>query len=64
MTKTYFYGLLALAVALVSSCSVATPYKKNGIAGGYEDMLLANGNYQVAFYGNGNSEPYDIKRKA
>jgi hypothetical protein len=34
-------------------CSCATPYKSNGIAGGYSDTALAPDVYRISFQGNG-----------
>jgi hypothetical protein len=34
-------------------CSCATPYKSNGIAGGYSETALAPDVYRISFQGNG-----------
>jgi hypothetical protein len=49
-TAINYSSAIALAI-MMASC--ATPYKSNGIAGGYSDTALAPDVYRVSFRGNG-----------
>ena len=42
---------ILLVGLILSGC--ATPYQKNGLKGGYEDMKLSKDMFQVSFRGNG-----------
>ncbi|RZM84335.1 hypothetical protein C3B51_04285 [Pseudoalteromonas rubra] len=48
------------AVLLMIGC--ATPYKKNGVGGGYDDWDLGGGVHRVAFHGNGHSTPEQVNK--
>jgi len=51
MKGNTFILLLLFPVLLLSSC--ATPYQKNGFAGGYSDTKLQENIFKVDFKGNG-----------
>ncbi|MBR9792956.1 MAG: hypothetical protein GYB58_14515 [Gammaproteobacteria bacterium] len=55
MKKFLFYSLLPFFIV-----GCATPYKSNGMGGGYDDWKLGEGLYRVAFYGNGHSTEQQV----
>lgn len=50
--------LTALLVLGIAGC--ATPYKPNGLGGGYEDVQLAADTYRVSARGNGYTDPQRV----
>ncbi len=58
---------ILLAIICLSGC--ATPYKPNGLWGGYSDMALNQDTYKVSFRGNGftsaeTTQDYLLRRSA
>lgn len=45
---------------LITGC--ATPYKPNGMGGGYRDMKIGENKYEVAFNGNGYSSMEHVEK--
>lgn len=46
---------------LISACN-STPYKPNGLGGGYQEKMIAENKYELYFFGNGHSKIEEVKQ--